>query len=378
MSKILLGNLAQTFQGYFLGRVPVAHFSSEVARFTLFYVYLAIAEFVAIYVATVGFMMTGECITQRLREKYLTAILRQNMAFFDTLGAGEITTRITSDTNLIQDAISGKLALTLSAVATFGAAFIVSFVKSWRLALVLSSAIVAIVGSMSIGATFMVKYTKQSLVASGSGATVAEEAISSVRHVTAFGIQEKLARKYASHLMKAQKSGLKSRIALAFMIAVMNCIIFWTYGLAFWQGSRFLVAGDINLASIVTILLATLNGAFSLGNVSPHAQAFTTGIAAASKISRTISRVSPLDPSSQEGTTLSEVSGSIEMKNVRHVYPSRQDVTVLDNVSLNFPAGKTTAVVGPSGCGKSTIVGLIERFYEAISGTISESSSNHF
>ncbi|KAH8660706.1 P-loop containing nucleoside triphosphate hydrolase protein [Tricladium varicosporioides] len=370
MTTVLLGNLAQTFQGYFLGRVPVSHFSSEVARFTLFYVYLAIAEFVAIYVATVGFMMTGERITQKLREKYLMAILRQNMAFFDTLGAGEITTRITSDTNLIQDAISGKLALTLSAVATFGAAFIVSFVKSWRLALVLSSAIVAIVGSMSIGATFMVKYAKQSLVASGCGATVAEEAISSARHVTAFGIQEKLARKYTSHLIKAQKSGLKSRISLAFMIAVMNCIIFWTYGLAFWQGSRFLQAGDINLASIITILLATLNGAFSLGNVSPHAQAFTTGIAAASKISRTISRVSPLDPSSEAGATLPEVKGSIEMKNVRHIYPSRQDVTVLDNVSLQFPAGKTTAVVGPSGCGKSTIVGLIERFYEPISGSI--------
>lgn len=324
----------------------------------------------AIYIATVGFMSTGEKITQRLREKYLAAILRQNVAFFDTLGAGEITTRITSDTNLIQDAVSGKVALTLSSCATFATAFIISFVRSWRLALILMSSIVTIVGTMSLGASFMVKYPKMSLSAYAQGATVAEEAISSVRHVTAFGIQDRLARRYSQHLIKAESAGLRSRLALAVMIAVMNCVIFWTYGLAFWQGSRFLVKGDISLGALVTILVATLNGAFTLGNIAPHAQAFVTGIAAAGKISATISRKSPVDPTLSGGKKLAEVAGTIEFKNVRHVYPSRPDVLNLNGINLSFPSGKTTGIVGASGCGKSTIASLIERFYDPISGEI--------
>ena len=98
---------------------------------TLFYIYLAVAEFVTVYVSTVGFIYTGEHITQKIREHYLAAIMRQNIAYFDKIGAGEITTRITADTNLIQDGISEKVGLTLTAFSTFLMAFVIAFVKFW-------------------------------------------------------------------------------------------------------------------------------------------------------------------------------------------------------------------------------------------------------
>lgn len=68
---------------------------------------------------------TGEHISGKIREQYLAACMRQNIGFFDKLGAGEITTRITADTNLVQDGISEKIGLTLAAVATFITAFII-------------------------------------------------------------------------------------------------------------------------------------------------------------------------------------------------------------------------------------------------------------
>ena len=367
--------MTQSFKDFFTGASLGSELSSLISRFALFYVYIAIGQFVAVYISTAGFMITGEKITQRLREKYFAAILRQNIAFFDVLGAGEITTRITADTNLIQDALTGKLSLTLYSCANFGTAFIVCFVRSWRMALILLSSIVAIVGSMSICSSFMVKYTQRSLAAYADGSTAAEEAISSIRHVTAFGIQDKLADRYQKHLTKAEESGLRSRIALAAMLAIMNCVIFWTYGLTFWQGSRFLVIGDIDLGALITILLATLTGAFTFGNIAPNFQAFATGVAATGKILATVARKSPLDPSFSGGEKLPVVAGTIELKNVRHVYPSRPDVLTLDKISLLFPAGKMTALVGASGCGKSTIAALIERFYEPISGEICRSSS---
>ena len=125
LMTILFGNLAGTFQGYFNGTIDSATFNSDLGGYVLYFVYLAIGEFITIYLATLGFIYTGEHVTQKIREQYLAAILRQNMGFFDKLGAGEITTRITADTNLIQDGISEKVSLTLSAIATFVTAFIV-------------------------------------------------------------------------------------------------------------------------------------------------------------------------------------------------------------------------------------------------------------
>lgn len=150
----------------------------------------------------------------------------------------------------------------------------------------------------------------------------------------------------------------------------MFLIIYLNYGLAFWMGGRFLVDGEISLSAILTTLMAIMIGAFSLGNVAPNAQAFATAISAAAKIFNTIDRLSPMDPTSEAGEKLTEIAGDIELRNIKHIYPSRPEVTVMDGVSLFIPAGKKTALVGASGSGKSTIVGLVERFYDPVGGQV--------
>lgn len=362
--------MAGIFQNFFNGSISKHDFNAQLSHFTLYFIYLAIGEFITIYACTVGFIYTGEHITQKIREQYLAAILRQNIAFFDKLGAGEITTRITADTNLVQDGISEKIALTLTALATFVTAFVIGFVTYWKLTLILSSTVFAIVGTMGAGSTFIIRYNKQSLESYALGGTVAEEVISSIRNATAFGTQNKLARQYDKHLQEAEKWGLKLKIVLACMIACMMGIIYLNYGLSFWQGSRYLVAGQMTLSNVLTIMLSIMIGAFSLGNVAPNAQAFTTSVAAAAKIFNTIDRVSPLDPMTDAGEKLKHLDGTIELRNIKHIYPSRAEVVVMRDVNLVVPAGKTTALVGASGSGKSTIVGLVERFYDPVGGNV--------
>lgn len=296
--------------------------------------------------------------------------MRQNIAFFDKLGAGEITTRITADTNLIQDGISEKIGLTLNAVSMFLTAFVIAFIKYWKLTLILSSTFFCIVTTIAIGSTFIIKYNKHSLEAYALGGTVVEEVIGSIRNATAFGTQDKLARQYNLHLKEAQKWGLKLKIVLAFLIAVMMCIMYLSYGLSFWQGSRYLIAGETTLSDILTIMFAIMIGAFALGNVAPNGQAFTASIAAASKIISTIDRVSPMDATSEAGEKPDQVEGTVELKHIKHIYPSRPEVVVIDDFNLVVPAGKTTALVGASGSGKSTIVGLVERFYDPVGGHV--------
>lgn len=249
-------------------------------------------------------------------------------------------------------------------------AFVIGFVKYWKLTLILSSTVFAISAIGSVGSRFIIRYNKQSLEAYALGGTVAEEVISSIRNATAFGTQEKLARQYDVHLTEAEIWGTKLKRVLAVMIACMMGILYLNYGLSFWQGSKFIVDGQMTLSQVLTIMLAIMIGAFSLGNVAPNVQAFTTSIAAAAKIFNTIDRVSPLDPTTNAGETLEHVEGTVELRNIKHIYPSRPEVVVMEDVNLKVPAGKTTALVGASGSGKSTIVGLVERFYDPVGGNV--------
>lgn len=246
----------------------------------------------------------------------------------------------------------------------------IAFIKYWKLTLILSSTVFAIAFMMGAGSTFIIKYNKQSLESYALGGTVAEEVISSIRNATAFSTQDKLARQYDAHLVEAEKWGLKLKVALAVMISGMMGIIYFNYGLSFWMGSRFIVDGQMTLSEVLTIMLAIMIGAFSLGNVAPNAQAFTTSIAAAGKIFNTIDRASPLNPMNDEGEKLEHVEGTVELKNIKMIYPSRAEVVVMQDVNLKVPAGKTTALVGASGSGKSTIVGLVERFYDPVGGEV--------
>jgi ATP-binding cassette subfamily B (MDR/TAP) protein 1 len=334
----------------------------------LYFVYLGIAAFFTNYISTVGFIYTGEHITQKLRQKYLAAILHQNIAFFDKLGAGEITNRITGDMSTIQDGISYKVGFTMSGVATFFAALVVGFIKNWKLTFVMISVIVTMVVAMIGISKLMVRFKQRSMEFSGIGATIAEEVFSSIRNATALGTQERLAQEYDGYLAKAEVWGFRMRVVMGAMLGLMIGIILCAYALAFWEGSRLFVDGQLTIGQILTVLLAMMMGSGQLGQVAPHLQAFASASATAGPIFSVIDR--PALEDQNDNQKLDEVRGDIELKGIKHVYPSRPEVIVMHGVDLKIPAGKVTALVGASGSGKSTIVGLVERFYSPIRGQV--------
>lgn len=92
--------------------------------------------------------------------------------------------------------------------------------------------------------------------------------------------------------------------------------------------------------------------------------------ASAAKLYDTIDRIPTIDSLNEEGAKPEEVNGEIVLNSIKFHYPSRPDIPVVENLSLVFPAGKTTALVGASGSGKSTVVSLVERFYDPLEGSI--------
>jgi ATP-binding cassette subfamily B (MDR/TAP) protein 1 len=272
--------------------------------------------------------------------------------------------------NLVQDGIGQKIGLFISGVSAFITAIIIGFVRSWKLSLIMLSATVALILIMGVNGAFMKKNQTVSVDQYATAASLAEEVLASARNVAAYGTQKRLEQKYKTLLTSASKFDFRAKFWLSMMIAGLMGILNLQYALAFWQGNRFLHMGELGVSNILTVIMATMIAGFSLGNIMPHVQAFGAATAAATKVFNTIERKSPIDPETDEGEIPESLVGNIEFKDIKHIYPSRPDTTVLTDFNLQVPAGKIIALVGASGSGKSTVVGLLERFYLPMEGQV--------
>ncbi|KAK9241676.1 P-loop containing nucleoside triphosphate hydrolase protein [Lipomyces tetrasporus] len=336
----------------------------------IYFIYFAIVEFITSYSSTFILNDRGEVLAARIRKNYLASIMKQNMAYFDKIGSGEITTRISSDTLMIQDGISEKLGYLISFCSTFVCSFIVGYSLSPRLAGLLSSIAVLIVASLYFASTRMTALYKNAANGASSGGSIIDEMLSSIRNVQAFGIQERLAAKYDYYLGVGQKFAQRAGFYAGSITGIAWLGLYLDDAMVFWQGAKFLAKGEISLAALVTILPSMVQGLLAITSITPHVRAVAAATSAINKIYTTIDRASAIDSSSKSGCTPSNIEGNIELQNIKFIYPSRPDVVVMQGFNLQIKAGATVALVGASGSGKSTIVGLIERFYNPVCGQI--------
>lgn len=344
--------------------------SSELTRFTIYFVYLFVGELVTCYIATIGFIRTGIVLSSRIREQYLAALLRQNIAFFDHVGAGEIATHMIVDANLIRDGISEKVSVAVQCCSAIVTALVIGFTRDWKLTLILASSPVCIALVLAVSGVALTKSRQRWLGETAEAGTVAEEVFSSIKTVVGLNAQSELASRYDGFLEKAERWATQARTISGALLGAIFAVIYMAIGLGFWMGSRFLVNGTTSYVDILAIILATVTGIACLGNIVPPLQVFAIAVAAGSRLYGTIDRKPHSESTRPSDTQLDTISGHLEFKNVRHIYPSRPEVVVLDNLSISIEPGKTTAIVGPSGSGKSTIIELLERFYDPLAGEI--------
>lgn len=380
LMTIVFGSLSNSFLSFtYLKRSnpdpitlqnAVNHLHSEVRNDLLFLIYLGIATLVTTYIYMSAWVYSGDVITRRIREKYLEAVLKQDIAFFDNVGAGEVTSTLEADVQMIQEGISDKIPNTCMLISTFVSGMIVAYVRSWKLTLVLSSIIPCIVITGTIMNIFVSKLQGAEIDNVGKAANVAEETLSAVRTAKAFGIENKLLSIYDVLNRRASALGFRRATVAGIGMGVFFFIIYSAYALAFVFGSKLVADGEIRAGSVLSVVFSILVGTFSIAMLAPNMQALGYAASAGAKVFQTIDREPAIDSSSTKGLRPMECDGRFELQNVCFHYPSRPDVPVLDNCSLTCEPNQVTALVGASGSGKSTIVSLLERFYDPLSGRV--------
>ncbi|KAF9242530.1 P-loop containing nucleoside triphosphate hydrolase protein [Melanogaster broomeanus] len=347
-----------------------AEFRQNAAADASYLVYMGVGMFVCTYVYMATWVYTGEVNSKRIREKYLEAILRQDIAYFDNIGAGEVSTRIQTDTHLVQQGMSEKVALVVNFLGAFFTGFLLAYLRNWRLALALSTMLPGMAIAGGILNNVVSKYTQISLKHIADGGTLAEEVISTVRTAHAFGTQNILGSLYDVHVAAARTVEAKAAVFHGGALGLVYFVIYSGYALAFQFGTTLINEGYATPGEVVNVFMAIFIGSLSLAMLAPEMQAVTHGRGAAAKLFATIERIPSIDSSSPAGLKPEKVEGEITLEDVKFSYPSRPDVPIVKNINITFPAGKTAALVGASGSGKSTIIALIERFYDPLSGSV--------
>ncbi|KAF6806685.1 ABC multidrug transporter [Colletotrichum sojae] len=340
--------------------------------------YVGIAAFVLIYSYVFSWSLISQRLAQRMRTKYVSSLLRQPPSFFDKrAAAGEVSSRLHGDITAIQSGTSEKVGVVISALSFFVTVFVIAFTKQPRLAGMLVSMFPAFMLSSFFGGAYIAKYSGAVTQAVASASSIASEALSHVSVVQAFGAAPRLEAKFADHMITARSAGIRKAIVAAIQAGLLYFISYAGNALAFWQGSILIadsMAGRGNGATvgqIYAVVYLLVDACIFLGSIAPILPLIGGATAAFKRLMEDIEVPSEIDGTSDEGKVLplDEPKG-ITLENVTFEYPSRPGQPVLRNVSVDFPAGKYTAVVGLSGSGKSTIAALVARLQDPNQGAL--------
>ncbi|CAL4909395.1 unnamed protein product [Urochloa decumbens] len=349
-------------------RHDVLHLVSGVC---LKFFYLAIGSWFACFLQVACWMITGERQAARIRGLYLEAVLRQDIAFFDKeITTGQLVERMSGDTILIQDAIGEKVGKFLQLIATFIGGFVVAFSKGWLLAAVMLSSIPPILIAGAAMSWTVSKLSSQGQAKYNEAGNVVEQTIGVIRTVASFNGENWAIALYNKHIRNAYISAVQEGTATGLGFGFVMFILFCSYGLTAWFGAKLIIDKGYEGGQVVSVWMAFMTGAMSLGEATPCVIAFASGRAAGYRMMQIIQRKPEIDPNGTDGIVLANIKGDIELRNVYFSYPSRPDQLIFDGFSLHILCGKTMAIVGESGSGKSTIINLVERFYDPQAGEV--------
>ncbi|KQK09336.1 ABC transporter B family member 4 [Brachypodium distachyon] len=364
---IIFGDLVDAFGG----ATTANDVLNRVNKSVLSFVYLGAGTAVVSFLQVSCWTITGERQATRIRSLYLKSVLRQDISFFDTeMTTGKIVSRMSGDTVLVQDAIGEKVGKFLQLVASFLGGFAVAFVKGWLLSLVMLACIPPVVIAGGAVSKVLSKISSRGQTSYGDAGNVVEQTIGAIKTVVSFNGEKQAIATYNKLIHKAYKTTVEEGLTNGFGLGSVFFIFFSSYGLAVWYGGKLIFSRGYSGGQVITVLMAIMTGAMSLGNATPCLPAFARGQSAAYRLFTTIKRKPDIDPDDRTGKQLEDIRGEVKLKDVYFSYPARPEQLVFDGFSLHVASGTTMAIVGESGSGKSTVISLVERFYDPQAGEV--------
>ncbi len=313
----------------------------------------------------------GERITADLRNAVYAHVLRQSPEFFESTKTGEVLSRLTTDTTLVQTVVGSSLSMGLrNVVMGLGALIALIVTNPYVMTQVLGILVLVVLPSLYFGRRVRrLSRASQDRVADSSA--IAAEVLSEIPVVQSFVQEGSEALRFEKSTQAAFDVARKRTRVRALLVAFM---ITATFGALLWglyQGTQAVIAGDISAGHLGQTVVFVIIFVGAVAVLSEVYGDLLRAAGATERLMELLAARSPVAEPPQPAQLPAVQAGSaVSMESVGFNYPSRPKQAALADFSLHIRAGETVALVGPSGAGKSTVFQLLLRFYDAQAGAV--------
>ena len=337
-----------------------------------FVFFFAVAVVFGLFAALRFYLVTwlGERIVADLRNAVYARVIGMDATFFEVTRTGEILSRLTTDTTLVQGIAGVGLSIALRSTLTLiGGLAMLLYTNPTLTAYMLALMPVIIVPILAVGRRIRrLSGTAQEKVADSSA--LADETLNAIQTVQAFTLEQDQSRRFEERIGASFEAAVRRIRMRAALTAMAITLVFGGMTLVLWLGSRAVMAGTLSAGQLSQFVLYGLFVGGSAAALSELWGEIMRAAGAMDRIAELLAIEPAIAPPANPGHLPAPVSGRIDYDTVRFSYPSRLGTPALDAFALSIEPGETVAFVGPSGAGKSTAFQLLLRFYDPQQGRI--------
>ena len=312
----------------------------------------------------------GERVVADLRKAVFDRVLALHPGFFEVTKTGEILSRLTTDTTLLQSVIGSSASMALRSALNFIGGIVMLFVTNAKLAGLVLLVVPIVVVPILIYGRRVRKLSRASQDRVADVGAFAEESFNAIQTVQAF-THEAEDRKYFSVQVKnAFDTAIQRTWARGLLSAIVILLVFNAIAIILWIGGQGVISGEISGGELAAFVFYASVVAFSVGIISEVFGELQRAAGATERLVELLEE-KPEIVAPENATLMPQPSqGWVNFNGVTFHYPSRPDMPALIDFNLHIKPGETVALVGPSGAGKSTVFQLLLRFYDPESGAI--------
>ena len=341
-----------------------------------FIAFLGVAVLFGVFAALRFYLVTwlGERVVADIRERVYRRVIRMDPTFFEVTRTGEVLSRLTTDTTLVQSIAGVGLSITLrSLVNLIGSLALLAYTNARLLGFTVIGLVFVIVPVLVLGRKLRgLSRKSQDRIADTSG--LAGETLNAIQTVQAFTLEELHSRRYQDAVEESFKVAVARTRVRAWLTALATTLIFGAITVVLWFGARQVLAGHMSSGQLGQFLLLAVycgTAAASLSEMWSEVQRAAGAMERLVELEHAEPKiVAPPAPRAFPARSAAQPLGRIEFDHVSFRYPSRPDTAALADFSLLIEPGETVAFVGPSGAGKSTTFQLLLRFYDPLAGRV--------
>jgi ATP-binding cassette, subfamily B, bacterial len=325
---------------------------------------------VATYVRFYNVSWIGERVTADLRRRVFDHLLTLSPGFFEITRTGEVISRLTNDTTMLESAIGSSLSLALRNVVLGVGALILLMLTSLKLTLLVLAGLPVVLLPIILFGRRVRRLSRASQDRVADTGAYVDEAIHEIRTVQAYAHEPIDQRAYAHRVEAAFATGVQRIRQRALLIAAVIFLVFVAVGIILWIGGHDVLAGRLSAGQLSAFVFYAVVVATSVGAVSEVVGELQRALGATERLLEILDTPTQIAGPEHPVPLPEPPLGTVALEAVTFAYPSRTADPALHSLSLRVAAGERVALVGPSGAGKTTVFQLLLRFYDPQSGAV--------